>query len=60
MESVRLIGAEQVESASIRMIDAAEDMQRAASAISEALRLHGQLIQELMDELNRLENEGGK
>lgn len=40
MESVHLIGAEDVRSAANTMRSAAEDMQRAASNIAHALEMH--------------------
>jgi hypothetical protein len=46
MESILLIGAEDVRSAANTMCSAAEDMQRAASNISHALEMHHRFMDE--------------
>ena len=50
---VTLLGAEQVQSAGARMASAADDMQRAASSISESVE---RLIRALDEHASRVEN----
>ena len=68
-EYVHLIGTEQVQSAANTMRDAAHDMRNAANTIHNALQrheemvcnalcIHGQIMIEIMKELNKLEMEG--
>ena len=57
MERIYLIGAEQVDSAGIRMRDAAHEMLRAANMISESLFKHKQDMDEFLDRLDQIMNE---
>ena len=56
-EYVTLMGAEQVQSAGIRMAHAAEEMQRAASSIDESLRRHQQFLYEWLQRLEAIMSE---
>ena len=58
MERIHLIGVEQVDNAGIRMQHAANDMLRAANMISEALFRHKQDMDEFLDRLDQIMNEG--
>lgn len=59
MESIHLIGVEQVQAAASIMRASAETMVNAANTIYHAMEKHGLLMRELIDELNlnRLEME---
>ena len=58
MEYIHLVGVEQVQTAAERMVEAAERMNTAANMMSEALHIHGLIMIEVMQELNRLETAG--
>ena len=57
MERIYLVGTEQVESASVRMRDAAHEMLRAANMIADALNGHKQDMDEFLDRLDNIMNE---
>ena len=46
MEYVQLIGAEDVRSAASTMKQAAEEMRQPASALSDALHIHGRIVED--------------
>ncbi len=54
MDTVLLIGTEEVTRAANRIASAAEQMQRAASQMDEALSLHTQRMDELVTRLETL------
>lgn len=64
MEYIHLVGVEQIQSAANEMHRAAETISNALSKhednICAALDIHGQIMIEVMKELNRLEIEGMK
>lgn len=50
-EYMHLIGTEQIQSAANTMSNAAHEMRRAANIIQDAVHRHGEIIQELLEEL---------
>lgn len=58
-EYITLLGAEDVARAGRQMASAADDMQRAASSISESLDMSLRRFEELVERLERLNQERG-